>query len=46
MVMVTHDLKAACRGKRVLFIRDGQVEGQFDFEQENCAAAGSRKASL
>ena len=42
VVMVTHDLKAACRGKRVLFIRDGQVEGQFDFEGEHCAAAAHR----
>jgi len=46
VVMVTHDLKAACRGKRVLFIRDGQVEGQFDFEREQCAAADDREKCL
>lgn len=30
--MVTHDLKAACRGKRILFLRDGELKGEFGFE--------------
>ena len=30
--MVTHDLKAACRGKRILFLRDGELKGEFQFE--------------
>jgi putative ABC transport system ATP-binding protein len=30
--MVTHDLKAACRGSRILFLRDGALEGEFTFE--------------
>jgi putative ABC transport system ATP-binding protein len=29
--MVTHDLKAACRGKRILFLRDGELKGEFQF---------------
>jgi len=31
--MVTHDLKAACRGSRILFLRDGSLEGEFEFEK-------------
>jgi putative ABC transport system ATP-binding protein len=30
--MVTHDLKAACRGKRILFLQDGELKGEFRFE--------------
>ena len=33
IVMVTHDLKAACRGQRILFLRDGQLEGEFCFNK-------------
>ena len=29
IVMVTHDLKTALRGTRVLFLRDGKVEGDY-----------------
>ncbi|MGL4343896.1 MAG: ABC transporter ATP-binding protein [Cellulosilyticaceae bacterium] len=27
MVMVTHDLKAAARGNRIIFLRDGRIDG-------------------
>jgi putative ABC transport system ATP-binding protein len=30
--MVTHDLRAACRGSRVVFLRDGAIHGEFAFE--------------
>ena len=38
IVMVTHDLKTALRGNRVIFLRDGKVEGDYrmpDFGEDN-----------
>lgn len=29
VVMVTHDLRAACRASRILFIRDGRIDGDM-----------------
>lgn len=29
IIMVTHDLKAALRGNRILFIKDGKIEGEL-----------------
>jgi len=29
IVMVTHDLKSACRGSQVLFLKDGSLDGGF-----------------
>ncbi len=29
IVMVTHDLKAACRANRILYLRDGQIDGEL-----------------
>ncbi|WNS46327.1 ABC transporter ATP-binding protein [Paenibacillus sp. MMS20-IR301] len=31
IVMVTHDIKAACRANRLIFIRDGKVGGVLEF---------------
>ncbi len=33
VVMVTHDLKAACRGNRILFLRDGRIDGELRLEK-------------
>jgi putative ABC transport system ATP-binding protein len=30
IVMVTHDLKAAVRGNRVVFIKDGRIDGELE----------------
>ena len=32
IVMVTHDIKAACRANRLIFIRDGKVGGMLEFD--------------
>lgn len=32
IVLVTHELKAACRGERVLFMRDGAILDSYRFE--------------
>jgi len=34
IIMVTHDIKSAIRGNRIIFIRDGQVEDDLRFEKE------------
>lgn len=33
VVMVTHDLKAACRADRIIFIKDGMVSGDFRLDK-------------
>ena len=30
ILMVTHDLKAACRASRILYIEDGRIIGDLD----------------
>lgn len=37
ILMVTHDLKAACRGNRILYLKDGKIEGELnltDFKKD------------
>ena len=38
IIMVTHDIKSACRGNRVIFIRDGQVEDDLRFDRQEPVA--------
>lgn len=33
IVMVTHDIKAASRGDRIIFIRDGKIGGDLRLEK-------------
>lgn len=35
VVMVTHDMKAACRADRLIFIRDGKIGGILEFDKYN-----------
>ncbi len=34
ILMVTHDIKSACRGERILYFRDGGVVDELHFEHE------------
>jgi putative ABC transport system ATP-binding protein len=43
--LVTHDLRAACRGNRVIFLRDGSVHGEFTFD-DDIQARERREESL
>ena len=38
IVMVTHDLKAALRGNRILYLKDGRIDGDLkldEYDEEN-----------
>jgi putative ABC transport system ATP-binding protein len=44
--MVTHDLKTALRGTRVLFLRDGAVVGQYRMPNYGTDDLTARRAGL
>jgi len=46
LVMVTHDIKAACRGNRLIYIRDGKIGGILDIGQYNPEHASEREAMI
>jgi len=33
ILMVTHEVKSACRANRIIFLKDGQIEDDLSFEQ-------------
>lgn len=33
VVMITHDMKAACRANRLIIIQDGKIDGILNFEK-------------
>ncbi|MDD3414970.1 MAG: ABC transporter ATP-binding protein [Lachnospiraceae bacterium] len=33
VVMVTHDLKAACRGNRIIYLKDGRIDGDLKLNE-------------
>lgn len=46
IVMVTHDLKAAVRGNRVLFLKDGRIDGDYQMGEYRKEDAAEREESL
>lgn len=45
IVMATHEVKSACIGDRVLFLRDGQVRGEYRMK-DAAMPAGEREAAV
>ncbi|MFB4331941.1 ABC transporter ATP-binding protein [Paenibacillus sp. CR_12] len=46
IVMVTHDMKAACRGNRLIYIRDGKIGGTLDMGPYVPELASEREAMI
>ena len=46
IVMVTHDIKAASRADRVLFIKDGRISGDLKFGKYDARAREQREKAL
>jgi putative ABC transport system ATP-binding protein len=46
IVMVTHDLKAAVRGNRVIFIKDGRIDGELELGNFQKEESGEREKTL
>lgn len=45
ILLVTHDVKVACKGSRVIYIEDGRVTGELKFADELCPM-GNREDEL
>jgi putative ABC transport system ATP-binding protein len=43
VVMVTHDLKAALRGNRIIYLRDGRIDGDLKLNEYENSAASERE---
>lgn len=46
VVMVTHDLKAALRGTRIIYLKDGRIDGDMRLEEYDEAAAAEREETV
>ncbi|MEJ8305412.1 ABC transporter ATP-binding protein [Saccharibacillus sacchari] len=46
VVMVTHDLKAACRADRLIYISDGKVAGILEFDKYDEQTLAGREESI
>lgn len=43
VVMVTHDLKAAIRGNRIIYLKDGRIDGELQLEEYDEATSKERE---
>lgn len=43
VVMVTHDLKAALRGNRIIYLKDGRIDGDLQLDDYNEESASERE---
>jgi putative ABC transport system ATP-binding protein len=43
VVMVTHDLKAALRGNRIIYLKDGRIDGDLKLDEYDEATADERE---
>lgn len=46
VVMVTHDIKAACRADRLIYIRDGKIGGILEFGKQGDMNTNDREALI
>jgi putative ABC transport system ATP-binding protein len=46
VVMVTHDLKAALRGNRIIYLKDGRIDGDLKLQEYEEATASEREEIL
>ncbi|MBK1813307.1 ABC transporter ATP-binding protein [Clostridium sp. YIM B02505] len=46
VVMVTHDLKAALRGNRIIYLKDGRIDGELNLERYDKMSASEREEIL
>lgn len=46
IVMVTHDLKAAIRGNRIIYLKDGRIDGDLRLDEYNEATADVREETV
>ncbi len=46
VVMVTHDLKAALRGNRIIYLKDGRIDGDLKLDNYNEEIASEREETV
>lgn len=46
IVMVTHDLKAALRGNRIIYLKDGRIDGDLNLDEYDESNAPEREETI